>query len=143
MLPFTATCTVDVAKTHGNMSLVYARLSDFEKALADHSKAYAVAIAVCGADSPLTTHAKYHMAAVHKRRGEHEEAKQLYLECEAIFAKVLGPGNIKTTEAARQARQCDDESAAKAKEVSQNPEIFAPAVQAGAGTNLRSKPAPA
>ena len=39
-------------------------------------------------------------------RGEKDVAKQLFFECEAIYAKVYGPDHSKTTGAARGARAC-------------------------------------
>jgi len=39
-------------------------------------------------------------------RGERKVAKQLWLECQAIYAKVFGADHSKTTDAAQQARDC-------------------------------------
>ena len=46
------------------------------------------------------------MARLRKARGERKAAKQLYLECEAIYAKVYGPDRSETTDAGKQARNC-------------------------------------
>jgi len=46
------------------------------------------------------------MALLHKKRGETEVAKKLYLECEEIYAKVYGPDHSETTDAAQKARDC-------------------------------------
>ena len=94
-------------------------------------------IAVCGVDSQLVADTNCNIAAVHKRRGKHEEAK--YLECEATYAKVSGPDHSATTDAAGQVRNCDEESAAKAKEVTRNLEIerSRAASEATAGAGFR------
>ena len=55
------------------------------------------------------------MAVLHQKHGKREEAKQLFLECQAIYAKVLGPEHSKTAEAARQVRKCDEERKDKSK----------------------------
>jgi len=57
------------------LGFVHEHLSDFEKALGHHSKAQKVFIAVCGVDSQLVADTKCNIAAVHKWRGKHEEAK--------------------------------------------------------------------
>ena len=58
------------------------------------------------ASIPLVADTKYNIALVHKKRGEREEAKKLYLECETIYATVYGPDHSETTDAAQQARDC-------------------------------------
>ena len=55
---------------------------------------------------PLFADTKYNIAFVHKKRGEKEAAKKLYLECETIYAKVYGPDHSETTDAAQKARDC-------------------------------------
>ena len=96
-------------------------------------------IAVCGVDSQLVADTKCNIAAVHKRRGKHEEARQFDLEREATYAKGFGPDHSETTDAAGQARDCDEESAAKAKEVTRNLEIETSraASEAAAGAGFR------
>ena len=61
------------------------------------------------------------------------------LECEATYAKVSGPDHSATTDAAGQVRNCDEESAAKAKEVTRNLEIerSRAASEATAGAGFR------
>ena len=49
---------------------------------------------------------KYNMALLHKRRNETERARQLFLECEQIYAKVYGPDHSETKDAAQQASRC-------------------------------------
>ena len=56
--------------------------------------------------SPSVPDTKYNLAGLHVQRGERDVAKQLYLECEAIYAKVHGPDHSETAEAAQQARNC-------------------------------------
>ena len=48
----------------------------------------------------------YNMAILHKERGERHVAKQLYLECEAIYAKVYGPNHSKTIDGKQKAGDC-------------------------------------
>ena len=61
------------------------------------------------------------------------------LEREATYAKGFGPDHSETTDAAGQARDCDEESAAKAKEVTRNLEIETSraASEAAAGAGFR------
>jgi hypothetical protein len=61
---------------------------------------------VCCADSPHVAGTKYNIANVHKKSGETEASKKLYLECETIYAKVYGPDHSETTGAAQKARDC-------------------------------------
>ena len=46
------------------------------------------------------------MALLHKKRGERHLAKQLYLECEAIYATVYGPDHSETIDAKQKASDC-------------------------------------
>ena len=46
---------------------------------------------------------EYNMALLHKQRGERHLAKELYLECEAIYATVYGPDHSKTIDAKQKA----------------------------------------
>jgi len=61
---------------------------------------------VVGQDHPSLADTKYNMALLHKQRGERHLAKELYLECEAIYATVYGPDHSKTTAAQQQASDC-------------------------------------
>ena len=79
---------------------------DYEKALFHCGKAQEVFVAVFGSDCPDVADAKYSMAFLHKTRGQRKVAKQLWLECQAIYAKVFGADHSKTTRAAQQARSC-------------------------------------
>ena len=47
-------------------------------------------VAVYGNMHPDVADTKYNMAILHKKRGESKVAKQLWLECQAIYAKVFG-----------------------------------------------------
>ena len=44
---------------------------------------------------------EYNISALHQGHGWHEETKQLFLECQAICAKVLGPEHSQSAQAAR------------------------------------------
>ena len=50
---------------------------------------------------------KYNMALLHKKRGERHRAKELFLECEAIYATVYGPDHSETIDAKQEASDCD------------------------------------
>ena len=78
----------------------------YEQALEAYSKSLDVKVKVLGQDSPDVADTKYNMAILHKKRGESKVAKQLWLECQAIYAKVFGADHSKTTNAAQQARDC-------------------------------------
>ena len=96
----------DVAATHTNMGNVYRSLSRYEDALFHHGKALEVFVATLGHGHPDIADTKYNMAILHQKRGERKEAKQLWLECQAIYAKVFGADHSKTAGAAQQARDC-------------------------------------
>ena len=56
--------------------------------------------------TPSLADTKYNMASLHKKRGERHLAKQLHLQCEAIYATVYGPDHSETTDARQQAIDC-------------------------------------
>ena len=49
---------------------------------------------------------KYNLALLHKKRKETDIARQLFRECEQIYASVYGPDHSETVDAARQASRC-------------------------------------
>ena len=81
-------------------------LGRYEEALVQYGKAQEVYVAVYGDMHPHVAGLKRNKALVHKIRGEKDLAKQLLLECEAVYAKVYGADHSKTAEAAREARAC-------------------------------------
>ena len=54
----------------------------------------------------MYANSKYNLAVLHKKRGETEKARQLFLECEQTYSAVYGPDHSETQDAARQASQC-------------------------------------
>jgi tetratricopeptide (TPR) repeat protein len=85
---------------------VYDGQGKYEQALEAYSKSLDIKIKIVGSGHPEVADTKRNMAFLHKKRGERTVAKQLYLECEAIYAKVLGAEDINTMFAAQQARDC-------------------------------------
>ena len=59
-----------------------------------------------GYEHPIVAATMYNMAILHKERGERHVAKELYLECEAIYAKVYGPNHSKTIDGKQKAGDC-------------------------------------
>ena len=55
---------------------------------------------------PTVTDVTYNKALMYMDRGEKDVAKQLFLECEAMYGKVFGADHSKTMDAARAARAC-------------------------------------
>ena len=88
------------------IGVVDEKLGRFEEALFQYGKAQEVYVAVYGDMHPDVGDTKYNMAILHKKRGESKVAKQLWLECQAIYAKVFGADHNKTAGAAQQARDC-------------------------------------
>ena len=96
-----------VASTQNNIALVYEQQGMLEKALEMHSAVLETRTRVFGANSLHVADTRYNMASLHKERGERDVASQLFLECEAIYAKVYGPDHSETKDAAQQARRCE------------------------------------
>ena len=76
-----------------------------------YQKSLDIRISVFGTENHVSDHpsvadSKYNMALLHKRRNETERARQLFLECEQIYAKVYGPDHSETKDAAQQASRC-------------------------------------
>ena len=88
------------------MHSVYNRQEKYEEALVQWQKALQVVLAVYGQDHPGVAKSKYNIALLHKGRQETEKARQLFLECEKIYAAVHGPDHSATVDAARQASRC-------------------------------------
>jgi len=58
------------------------------------------------AGGPDVANSKYNLALLHKKRKETDIARQLFRECEQIYASVYGPDHSETVDAARQASRC-------------------------------------
>ena len=71
-----------------------------------YQQAQEVYVAVYGRMHPQVADVKYCTALIYKEQGKNHEAKKLFLESEAITAKVYGAEHSKTTDSARQARAC-------------------------------------
>ena len=97
---------LDTAKAQENMVIVYSDQGKLEKALEIYNSILQTKIRVCCDDSSHVADTKNNMALLHKERSETAAAKELFLECEAIYTKVFGEGHSKTTDAAQQARDC-------------------------------------
>jgi tetratricopeptide (TPR) repeat protein len=96
----------DVAMSYGNMAGVYNSQGKYEQALDYLQKSLSINITTLGRDHLDVATSKYNMALLHKRGNETDRARQLFLECEQIYAKVYGPDHSETNEAARQASRC-------------------------------------
>ena len=55
---------------------------------------------------PFLADTKYNMALLHKKSGERHLAKELYLECVAIYATVYGTDHRETIDAKQEAIDC-------------------------------------
>ena len=55
---------------------------------------------------PSLADTNYNMALLYKKRGERHLAKQLHLECEAIYATVYGPDHSETIHKTKGQRLC-------------------------------------
>ena len=92
----------DVAATHGPRFAW-----DYERALLHFGKAQEVSLALFGQSHPDVADTKYNMALLHKKLSERDLARQLFLDCEAIYAEVYGPDHSKKKGAEQQAPCCE------------------------------------
>ena len=58
-------------------------------------------LVVLGSDHPNVADSKYNMALLHKGRSETDRARQLFSECQEIYAQVYGPDHSETVDAAQ------------------------------------------
>jgi hypothetical protein len=65
-----------------------------------------ITVKVVGEGHPSLADTKYNMALLHKERGERHLAKELFLECEAIYATTYGPDHSETIDAKQKASDC-------------------------------------
>ena len=64
-------------------------------------KSLDIKIQVVGVDHPSVADSKYILAVLHRQRKETDIARQLFLECEQIYASVYGPDHRLTVGAER------------------------------------------
>ena len=95
---------------------VYQRQGKYEQALVQHQKALEVWLAVFGHQHDDVAMAKYHIAEVKEAQGELEEARSLFLECEQIYANVLGVDHEETLDAAMRAQTVGEEDKEESEE---------------------------
>ena len=82
------------------MTNVYA---DLENALLQHQRALEIRTRVFGSEHPGVATSKYNIAGLKEAQGDLEEARSLFLECEQIYANVLGVDHEETLDAAMRA----------------------------------------
>ena len=82
------------------------KLGQYERALEAYSKSLDIKIQVLDQHHPSLADTKYNMALLHKKRGERHLAKELYLECEAIYSTAYGPDHSETIDAKHKASDC-------------------------------------
>ena len=75
-----------------------------------HHKSLEIRLRVYGQEHPDVAGSKYNMALLYETRNEIDQAPELFLECEKIYSKVLGPGHSKMVDAALRASRCVEES---------------------------------
>ena len=84
---------------------VYQRQGKYEQALVQHQKALEAFLAVYGQEH----HSWYNIADLKEAQGDLEEARTLFLECEQIYANVLGVDHEETLDAAMRAQTVGEE----------------------------------
>ena len=90
--------------------MVYQKQGKYEEALVQYHKSLEIRLRLFGQEHPEVANLKYNIALLYKTRNETDKARELFLECEKIYSKVLGPGHSKTVEAAMRASRCVEES---------------------------------
>ena len=88
---------------------MYAEKGEFENALLQHQKALEIRTRVFGSEHPDVAMSKYNIADLKKTQGDLEGARRLFLECEQIYAKVLGADHKETLDAAMRALTVGEE----------------------------------
>ena len=91
-------------------------MEKYEEALVEHHKALEVFLAVHGQEHPLVATSKYNIAGLKEAQGELEEARSLFLECEQIYANVLGVDHEETLDAAMRAQTVGEEDTEESEE---------------------------
>ena len=99
-----------VAKSHMGIGNVYQRQGKYEQALAQHQKALEVFLAVYGQE-----HRTWRLC-LKEAQGDLEEARSLFLECEQIYANVLGVDHEETLDAAMRAQTVGEEDEEESEE---------------------------
>ena len=95
-----------MAASYNNIGVVYKGQGKLDEALVQYQKSLEIKIRVLGHEHADVADSKYNVALLHKKRNEMKKARQLFLECEQIYAKVHGPSHSKTVDATRQAGWC-------------------------------------
>ena len=93
-----------MADTYNNIGVVYEEKGDLENALLQYQRALEVFLAVYGQEHLDVASSKYNIAGLKEAQGELEEARSLFLECEQIYANVLGVDHEETLDAAMRAQ---------------------------------------
>ena len=83
------------------MASIYYQQDQYEKALEIYKSVLETKIRVCGHEHQDVANSKYNMAEVHEAQGNVQEARLLFLECEAIYAQAYGADHEETRDAAR------------------------------------------
>jgi tetratricopeptide (TPR) repeat protein len=91
--------------------MVYDSQGKYEEALEIHSKSLDIKTRILGGNNHLDVAAsKYNIASLKETQGDLEGARRLFLECEQIYAKVLGADHEETLDAAMRALTvCEEE----------------------------------
>ena len=92
-----------------NIQNVYFQKAEYENALVQYQKALEIQTRVFGSDHPDVATSKYNIASLKETQGDLEGARRLFLECEQIYAKVLGADHEETLDAAMRALTVGEE----------------------------------
>jgi tetratricopeptide (TPR) repeat protein len=92
-----------------NMAIIYETQGHYDQALEVYKPVLETKIRVCGQDSLNVAASKYNIASLKETQGDLEGARRLFLECEQIYAKVLGADHEETLDAAMRAQTVGEE----------------------------------
>ena len=98
------------------MANVYYSQGHYERALEYYQKSLDIKIKVVGHDHVSVATSKYNIADLKEAQGELEEARSLFLECEQIYANVLGVDHEETLDAAMRAQTVGEEDKEESEE---------------------------
>ena len=99
-----------VATSYNNISEVHRAQGKYQEALVQYHKSLEIRLRLFDQEHPEVVNSKYNIALLYETCNEMDKARELFLECEKIYSKVLGPGHSKTVEAALRASRCVEES---------------------------------
>ena len=99
-----------------NIGNVLDDMGNPEEALVELKKGVDVLVSVNGYEHISVASSKYNIAGLKEAQGELEEARSLFLECEQIYANVLGVDHEETLDAAMRAQTVGEEDTEESEE---------------------------